>query len=73
MFGVAQTPTPAMHTHQWILSQRVAQARELLKNSDLSLVKVALICGFADQSHFTRVFTRLAGASPSNWRRSVRT
>jgi len=58
--------------HRWILSQRVGQARELLSNSDLPLAEVALICGFADQSHFTRVFARVVGASPGNWRRSVR-
>jgi AraC-like DNA-binding protein len=58
--------------HQWILSQRVERARDLLKNSDLALAEVALICGFADQSHFTRVFSRMAGTPPGNWRRSVR-
>ena len=64
--------TTGFTPHQWILSQRVAQARDLLSNSDLPLAEVALICGFADQSHFTRVFARIAGASPGNWRRSAR-
>jgi hypothetical protein len=27
------------------------------------------ICGFADQSHLTRIFTRLVGTPPSGWRR----
>jgi AraC family transcriptional regulator len=27
-------------------------------------------CGFADQSHFTRVFTRAVGISPGQWRRA---
>jgi AraC-like DNA-binding protein len=26
------------------------------------------VCGFVDQSHFTRVFTKLEGASPGKWR-----
>lgn len=30
---------------------------------------VAMFCGFADQSHFTRVFTAMAGHSPGVWRR----
>ncbi|MET0969686.1 MAG: AraC family transcriptional regulator [Tardiphaga sp.] len=64
--------TTGITPYQWVLTQRVEQARELLKNSDLSLAEVALACGFADQSHFTRVFSRLAGASPGSWRRSVR-
>jgi AraC family transcriptional regulator len=58
--------------HQWILAQRVAQARDLLGNSDLPLAEVALICGFADQSHFTRVFKAFVGVSPAVWRRTVK-
>jgi AraC family transcriptional regulator len=57
--------------HQWILSRRVEQARELLRNSEQPLAEIALICGFADQSHFTRVFSRIAGASPGSWRRTT--
>jgi AraC family transcriptional regulator len=30
---------------------------------------VALDCGFSDQSHFTRVFSRTVGTSPGTWRR----
>jgi len=64
--------TTGITPYRWVLEQRVDQARDLLRNSDLSLAEVALTCGFADQSHFTRVFSRLAGASPGSWRRSVR-
>ena len=28
----------------------------------------ALACGFADQSHFTRVFRNFTGISPGKWR-----
>jgi AraC-like DNA-binding protein len=41
----------------------------LLHNRHFSLPEVALACGFSDQSHFTRVFTRLSGTSPGVWRR----
>ena len=41
----------------------------MLLGSALSLAEVALACGFADQSHFTRVFTRTVGTSPGAWRR----
>ncbi|MDB5496304.1 MAG: helix-turn-helix transcriptional regulator, partial [Phenylobacterium sp.] len=34
-----------------------------------SLSMIALACGFADQSHFTRVFTRRVGLSPGAWRK----
>jgi AraC family transcriptional regulator len=41
----------------------------LLRQPDPSLSEIALACGFADQSHFSRVFTRQTGLSPRVWRR----
>jgi AraC family transcriptional regulator len=35
----------------------------------MSLTEIALACGFADQSHFTKAFTRRIGISPGAWRR----
>lgn len=55
--------------HRWLLRYRVERAKELLRTRVLSLADAALFCGFADQSHFTRVFTKLAGVSPGAWRR----
>lgn len=55
--------------HRWLLKHRVDRARELLTNRALSVPAVALSCGFADQSHFTRVFTAMVGVSPGLWRR----
>ena len=56
--------------HRWLLKHRVYHARELLSNRALSLPDVAFSCGFADQSHFTRVFTAMIGVSPGAWRRA---
>lgn len=58
--------------HRYLLKRRVSQAQQLLGNPALSLLEVALACGFADQSHFTRVFTASAGVSPGAWRRMKR-
>jgi len=55
--------------HRWLLHHRVERAKELLQRKALSLADIAAFCGFADQSHFTRVFTRIVGASPGSWRR----
>jgi len=44
----------------------------VLRETDSSLAEIAAICGFADQSHFTRVFTRSVGISPGAWRRNIR-
>lgn len=58
--------------HQWGLSQRVEQARGMLISSEMSLADIALACGFADQSHFTRVFSKVTGLPPGGWRRAAR-
>jgi AraC-like DNA-binding protein len=57
--------------HRWLLLQRVLHAKSLLRNADRSLSDIAAACGFADQSHFTRVFTSIVGASPGAWRKQV--
>lgn len=57
--------------HRWLLLQRVQRARSLLRNADRSLGEIAAACGFADQSHFTRVFTGIVGISPGAWRKQV--
>jgi AraC family transcriptional regulator len=44
----------------------------LLTNNNFVIAEIALDCGFADQSHFTRVFQRAAGMSPGAWRRTYR-
>lgn len=55
--------------HQWLLEQRIDRARHLLRTSDSTLSEIAIACGFADQSHFTRTFSQLVGTPPGNWRR----
>jgi AraC family transcriptional regulator len=57
--------------HQWLVGQRIVRAQELLLARAASLAQVALDTGFSDQPHFTRVFSRIVGASPGAWRRSV--
>jgi AraC family transcriptional regulator len=59
-----------MPPHRWLLTQRVERAKNLLAETDLTVGHVALECGFADQSHLTRVFSKATGIGPGAWRRS---
>ena len=68
-FSRAFKASTGMTQHRWLQSCRVRHAEGLLRNSELPLAEIALQCGFADQSHFTRVFTRIAGDTPGAWRR----
>jgi AraC-like DNA-binding protein len=58
--------------HQWHLDHRVERVKELLAQNDTPLAEIAVICGFADQSHLTRVFGSATGMPPGAWRREYR-
>lgn len=68
-FARAFRQSTGLPPHRWLLNFRVQHARELLANQNLSLTQVATLCGFADQSHFTRTYTATMGVSPGAWRR----
>jgi len=54
--------------HAYLLNARVNRARRLLRQG-VELVDVAYHLGFADQSHFQRVFKAHAGMTPGRYRR----
>jgi len=56
--------------HRYVTRRRVDHACELL-TAGLPLVEIALACGFADQSHFGRVFRRERSLTPMTYRRQA--
>ncbi len=69
-FARAFRRTVGMAPHEWLIKCRVQKAKEMLMIAGgLSLAEIALVCGFVDQSHFTRVFSKREGKSPGTWRR----
>lgn len=56
--------------HAYIQTTRIEHAKKLLATTDMKLTDIGSACGFADQSHFTRVFTQFAGITPGLWRRN---
>lgn len=55
--------------HRWLMRHRIQRAQEMLERTKESIAAIALGCGFADQSHLTRVFHAVTGTSPAAWRR----
>jgi AraC-like DNA-binding protein len=53
----------------YIRKQRIEKAIEYLNSSNFSLTKIAYLTGFSDQSHFTRIFKKQTGKSPSVFRK----
>jgi AraC family transcriptional regulator len=54
--------------HQYILSARIHRARRLLTERKMAISEIALELGFADQSHFSKVFKNFVGATPRRYR-----
>ncbi|OCP05670.1 MULTISPECIES: AraC family transcriptional regulator [unclassified Ensifer] len=57
---------------RWLAEYRVARVKECLLQG-APLAEIAIQCGFADQSHMTRVFTSYAGETPARFRKKNRT
>lgn len=68
-FAAAFRRSTGLSPHQYLSRLRVEEARSLMLGTTLPLDEIALRCGFGSQSYFTRMFTKLAGISPGQWRR----
>lgn len=58
--------------YDYVLYRRVLLSKEMI-NSGIPLNEVAFQCGFNDYSSFLRAFTKIAGASPSAYRKASHT
>ncbi|WP_207429753.1 chromate resistance protein ChrB domain-containing protein [Pedobacter sp. SYSU D00535] len=53
----------------YIRKLRIEKAIHLLESSQHSLSEIAYLTGFSDQSHFTRIFKKYTGQSPSFYKK----
>jgi AraC-like DNA-binding protein len=61
--------TTGLPPHRWLLLNRARRAKQFLERTKMPISQIALECGFADQSHLTRVFSRTFRVSPAAYRR----
>jgi AraC family transcriptional regulator len=64
MFRKSTGETP----HHFLLRHRIERAKEMLRDADTRVLDVAVACGFKTQQHFARVFRKICGASPTEYR-----
>jgi AraC family transcriptional regulator len=57
---------------EYVRRLRIERAAQELGGTTRSIAEIAMTAGFADQSHFSNVFRRQTGMSPSAFRRSIR-
>ena len=56
---------------RWIMKRRVERAANILTNSNQSVSQVAFDTGFEDLSHFSRVFKKITGKNPTDYKKSL--
>jgi len=57
---------------EYIRKQRIEKAIELMADASYSLTEISYLTGFSDQSHFTRIFSKSTGQSPSAYRKKLK-
>ncbi|TPL32841.1 helix-turn-helix transcriptional regulator [Mesorhizobium sp. B2-4-6] len=66
LFKNATGKTP----YQYLLESRIQRARYLLARTSMPIVQIATECGFADQVHFSRAFSKVVGQPPGAFRKA---
>jgi transcriptional regulator GlxA family with amidase domain len=65
------TQVVGMPPYRYLLHLRVARAKQLLGESELNVSQISRRVGFRTPNHFSMTFRRLAGMSPTRYRRLV--
>lgn len=68
-FGKAFHASFGRSPYQYLHERRVEKAKELLLDDRRTIVDIALDVGFSNHGHFTKVFRKVTGTTPSQFRR----
>lgn len=69
-FSRAFKQATGLSPSKYVLDRRIREAKMLLKSTSKSLAEIALMCGFASQSHFATAFKAAVGVTPRFFRTS---
>jgi len=57
--------------HAYLTARRLERAKSLMVECDEQLCVIAVLCGFTDQAHLSKLFRLHMGQTPGAWRRRV--
>ena len=57
---------------QYLNAYRIERAKSLLQNTDRSITDIALAVGFDDPSYFARLFKRISGMTPREYKQKIK-
>ena len=55
--------------YQYLMQQRVERAKQLLEQQSMAISTIAIDCGFANQTHLTKVFRQMTGVTPKAYQK----
>lgn len=55
--------------HEYLIKIRIEKAKEMLKKDEYSIEAIAGLCGFVNAGHFSTLFKKAEGISPSDYRK----
>ncbi|MFW5829250.1 MAG: helix-turn-helix domain-containing protein [Planctomycetota bacterium] len=61
-----------MNPHTYLITCRLDRARQLLRDTDQPITRIAQLCGFATSQHFARHVRRAQGCCAREWRQALR-
>jgi len=63
--------TTGLSPHRYVLAQKIARAKRMLREDGSSVTEIAFALGFTQISRFSAVFHRWTGVTPSTYRRAA--
>jgi transcriptional regulator GlxA family with amidase domain len=70
-FVLLFTRATGLTPHQYVLRARIDSAKLHLKDEALSIAEVSRLTGFRTQEHFTKVFRKIVGVTPREFRSAI--
>jgi AraC family transcriptional regulator len=65
------TKETGLTPHRYVLRARIDSAKVQLTDKSLSIAEVSRLSGFRTQEHFTKVFRKIVGVTPREFRSAI--